>query len=66
MSNRGDSLVVVVGEWSKSDGLGGVGSMVEIGLVEVGEMGVSASCGEGGSILEFWGFIRDNGEAGGE
>ena len=66
VSNWGDSLTVGVWEWSKSDGLGGVGSMPETGLVEGGEMGASAECEEGGSILEFWGLIREDGEAGGE
>ena len=52
VSNWGDSLIVGVWEWSKSDGLGGVGSMPESGLVEGGEMGASAECEEGGSVLE--------------
>ena len=66
VSSWGDSLTVGVGEWSKSDELDGVGSMPESGLVEGGEMGASAECEEGGSILELWGLIREDGEAGGE
>ena len=66
VSNWGDSLTVGVVEWSKSDELGGVGSIPESGLVEGEEIGASAGCEEGGSILELWGLIRENGEAGGE